>query len=325
VLHAAPGSPAELLHELGVVMYMGAAAILVVVLALALIAALGPARKTSVRLFILGGGVAFPVFTLTLLFSYALAVGGALSDVNATGPLRLLLDCLSSSPPRQAPPQRSDEMRIRIIARQWWWEVRYERPGVEPIVLANELRIPTGRFVAVELTSADVIHSFWAPTLAGKVDMIPGRRTDVMLRSDEPGAHRGQCAEYCGGQHALMAFYVIADRPEEYRAWLAREATPAAEPASAFLELGREMFFRGDCHECHTIRGTRARGVDGPDLTHVGSRRSLAAGALRNHTGTMAGWIAGAQDVKPGSLMPSSREYTGHELRALSAWLESLE
>jgi cytochrome c oxidase subunit II len=325
VLNAAPGSGAELLHELGMVLYVGAGAIFVVVMALAIAATLRPARKASSRVFILGGGIAFPVFTLTLLFSYALAVGGTLSDVTASGPLRLLLDCFSSFSSARATQTPRSTTRIHVVGKQWWWEVRYERPGAEPVVLANELRIPAGEFVTVELTTTDVIHSFWAPTLAGKVDMIPGRRTDVLLRSDEPGVHRAQCAEYCGGQHALMAFYVIVETPEDYRAWLAREARPASPAENDFLRLGREMFFRGECHDCHTVRGTRARGVDGPDLTHIGSRRSLAAGALRNHVGSMAGWIAGAQEVKPGNLMPSSRAYTGYELRALSAWLESLE
>lgn len=326
VLHAASGSGAALVHELGIALYLGSAAIFIVVMTLAILAVVRPARRASSTLFILGGGVAFPVFTLTVLFSYALAVGGTLANVAASGPLRLLLDCFSSFSRAQATPAPAQPgLRIEVIGRRWWWEVRYQAPGAEPIVLANELHIPTGEFVTVELTSPDVIHSFWAPTLAGKVDMIPGRRTEVLLRSDEPGVHRGQCAEYCGGQHALMAFYVIAEAPEDYRAWLTREARPARESADEFLRLGRDMFFRGDCHDCHTVRGTQARGVDGPDLTHVGSRRSLAAGALRNHIGAMAGWIAGAEDIKPGVLMPSSREYTGYELRALSAWLGSLE
>jgi cytochrome c oxidase subunit 2 len=324
VLHPAPGSGAALLHELGLALYVGGALIFIAVTALVLHATFGRARKIDARALILGGGVAFPVFTLSLLFSYALAVGGALTDVKSSGPLQLLLDCFSSLAPQRLPPGDTAP-RIHVVGKQWWWEVRYEPQGEPAIVLANELRIPTGAHVEVELTTTDVIHSFWAPTLAGKVDMIPGRRTRLTLRADAPGVHRGQCAEYCGGQHALMAFYVVAERPEDFRRWLAREAQPAAAPTDAFLQLGRDAFFRGDCHECHTVRGTPAAGQDGPDLTHVGSRRSLGAGALRNHAGAMAGWIADPHGVKDGVRMPASDAYTGRELRALAAWLASLE
>jgi cytochrome c oxidase subunit II len=324
VLHAAPGSGAALLHELGLALYVGVALIFIAVTALVLGATFGRARRINARALILGGGVAFPVFTLTILFSYALAVGGALTDVKSSGPLQLLLDCFSAIAPQRL-LQGDAAPRIHVVGKQWWWEVRYETQGEPTIVLANELRIPTGAPVQVELTTTDVIHSFWAPTLAGKVDMIPGRRTKLTLRADEPGVHRGQCAEYCGGQHALMAFYVVADRPDAFRRWLAREAQPAAAPTDAFLQRGRDAFFRGKCHDCHRVRGTPAQGADGPDLTHVGSRRSLAAGALRNHMGTMAGWIADPQGVKDGARMPKADAYTGQDLRALSAWLASLE
>jgi cytochrome c oxidase subunit 2 len=324
VLHPAPGSGAALLHELGLALYIGAASIFLAVTALVLVATFRRGRPLDARVMILGGGVAFPVFTLTILFTYALAVGGALTEVRTSGPLQLLLDCFSSLAPQRL-PQNAASPRIHVVGKQWWWEVRYEFEGEPPIVLANELRIPTGTHVEVELTATDVIHSFWAPTLAGKVDMIPGRRTRLTLRADEPGVHRGQCAEYCGGQHALMAFYVVAEPPEDFRGWLERESKPAAAPVDAFLRRGRDAFFRGGCQDCHTVRGTPARGADGPDLTHVGSRRSLAAGALRNHLGTMAGWIADPHGVKDGALMPATDAYTGEELRALSAWLMSLK
>jgi cytochrome c oxidase subunit 2 len=170
-----------------------------------------------------------------------------------------------------------------------------------------------------------VIHSFWVPSLAGKVDMIPGHRNRLVLRADEPGVHRGQCAEYCGGQHALMAIFVVVQSEADFQRWRVHQAREAAEPADEFLARGRAAFMRGGCAECHTVRGTEARGDLGPDLTHVGSRRSLAAGVLHNHVGTMAGWIAGTQAIKPGSLMPDSRAYDGAELRALAAWLKSLE
>ena len=303
VVEPALGSGAALLHELGLVLYVGAALIFIAVMALTLYGVLAPAKRVAAARWVIGGGVVFPVVLLSVLLVYSLFIGNAL--------------------PMHAP---DEALRIHVTGKQWWWEVRYEGVrGAGPIVLANELRIPTGEPVQLRLATSDVIHSFWAPSLAGKVDMIPGRVNDLVLQLSEPGVYRGQCAEYCGGQHALMAFYVIAETPDDFRSWLTRESQPARTPADEFLRLGREMFFAGKCHDCHTIRGTSAAGQDGPDLTHVGSRRSLGAGALRNHIGTMAGWIAGAQDVKPGNAMPSMNVYSGRELRALSAWLESLE
>jgi cytochrome c oxidase subunit 2 len=217
-------------------------------------------------------------------------------------------------------------LRIEVIGKQWWWEVRYEQPGGgEHIVLANEIRIPVDRPVELVLSSADVIHSFWAPSLAGKVDMIPGRTTRLRIQTSEAGTYRAQCAEYCGGQHALMSLVVVATNPNEFATWLERQRQPAPVPTQEFLKAGYDAFFKGNCQTCHTIRGTSARGTEGPDLTHVGGRRSLGAGVLDNHIGTMAGWIAGAQDIKPGSKMPSEPVFTGVELRALSAWLGSLE
>jgi cytochrome c oxidase subunit 2 len=269
---------------------------------LAIYGMLASERRIQASRWLIGGGIVFPIVTLSALLVYSLTMGNAL-DLHA-------------------PP---DALRIRVVGKQWWWEVRYESPGGATVVLANELHIPVGRPVVVELATDDVIHSFWAPSLAGKVDMIPGRVNRLVLKVDEPGVYRGQCAEYCGGQHALMAFYVIVEGESTFSAWLDRQAQPAAQPNEPFLSVGREMFFRGECQRCHTVRGTQARGADGPDLTHVGSRHSLAAGVLRNHIGTMAGWIAGAQEVKPGNKMPAMNVYSGRELRALSAWLTSLE
>jgi cytochrome c oxidase subunit 2 len=192
-------------------------------------------------------------------------------------------------------------------------------------VLANELRLPTGCVADITLSTGDVIHSFWVPALAGKVDMIPGHENRLIVHANREGVFRGQCAEYCGAQHAQMAFWVVVQPPEEFRRWLAHQARPAAEPTDEFLRVGRQAFFRGGCQECHAIRGTAATSTVGPDLTHVGGRLSLAAGALDNHIGAMAGWIADAQTVKPGSLMPSTRTLSGRELRAVAAYLESLQ
>jgi cytochrome c oxidase subunit 2 len=261
-------------------------------------------RSTPIRWqrWIIGGGLAFPIATLTALLIYSLSIGNAL----------------------EIHPSGDDSLRIHVTAHQWWWEVRYETDDAE-VVSANELHIPSGRSVQLSLSTSDVIHSFWVPSLAGKVDMIPGRVNHLSLRADEPGLFRGQCAEYCGAQHALMAFYVAVVTPEEFERWLREQRQPAHRLANDASARGYELFQRGGCARCHAIRGTDAAGTLGPDLTHVGSRRSLGAGLLRNHIGTMAGWIGGAQDLKPGNRMPSINLYTGEELRELSLWLGSLQ
>jgi cytochrome c oxidase subunit II len=302
-LHAARGSDAAVLHELGLVLYVGGALIFLLTMSLALYSVYSSEGRVDLRRWLVGGGLVFPAIALSALLVYSLSIGNSL-DTHAP----------------------ANALRVHVTGKQWWWEVRYELPGSSSrVTLANELHIPAGRPVEIMLTSSDVIHSFWIPALAGKVDMIPGRTNRLVIHTSEPAVHRGQCAEYCGGQHALMAFYVVAEPEEHFRAWLARQAQPATQPVDPFLKLGYELFFRGGCQACHAVRGTPANAVLGPDLTHVGSRRSLGAGVLRNHIGTMAGWIAGSQDVKPGNAMPSMNVYTGRELRAVSAWLESLE
>ena len=301
-LHSAAGSAAAVLHELGLVLYIGAGVILLAVCALAVLGVFSSPRTISTRRWVVGGGIVFPFITLTALFVYSLQVGNAL---HSTEPAAL---------------------RIQVTGKQWWWEVKYFRGGAEEaVVLANELHLPVGQTVEIELLSTDVIHSFWVPSLAGKVDMIPGRSNQLVLRSSQLGVFRGQCAEYCGAQHALMAFHVVVESSADFERWLSREARSATLPTDGWLAEGYASFLRGGCQQCHTVRGTAAQGTLGPDLTHVGARRSLAAGTLDNHIGTMAGWIAGAQDVKPGNLMPSSTIYSGRELRAVAAWLMSLQ
>jgi cytochrome c oxidase subunit 2 len=253
--------------------------------------------------FILGGGVVLPVVVLTLLLTHSFLLGRDLS--------------------RPLPP---GALRIEVVGKQWWWEVRYLVPNrSEPVVSANELRLPVGEPVELALTASDVIHSFWLPSIAGKRDMIPGQVNRLVLEAEEEGVYRGQCAEYCGGAHALMAFYAVAAPPDEFAAWLEREAGPAVEPDDAFLQKGRELFLESGCGTCHTIRGTEAQGTFGPDLTHLGSRRSLAAGILPNNIGAIAGWIVDSQHIKPANKMPSFNVFSGEELRALAAYLASLE
>jgi cytochrome c oxidase subunit II len=302
-LDAARGSAAAQIHELGLALYVGGGLILVLVLGLALYGVYGAPGKITPKRWLLGGGVAFPVVVLAALFIYAWIIGETLHAHRA-----------------------ADALRIHVTARQWWWEVHYEQhDGRIDVAIANELHIPVDRPVDIFLTTGDVIHSFWVPSLAGKVDMIPGRVNHLQVHTREAGIYRGQCAEYCGAQHALMAFHVIAEPEDRFETWLTQQSQAAALPTDPALSRGRELFFRGGCAGCHAIRGTEANGKLGPDLTHIGSRRSLAAGSLSNHIGTMAGWIAGAQDLKPGSLMPNADSYTGLELRTLSAWLEALK
>ena len=324
-LEPAAGSGAALIHELGLVLYVGAAAIFLFVMTLALLAVVRKGEEVSARRWIIGGGLVFPIATLTALLLYSLAVGNALSAIGSKNALQLFLDCFALGDKNVVAPS-DGLLRIHIDGKQWWWEVRYEKAGSDTtIVSANEIRLPIDTPVELVLNSSDVIHSLWIPSIAGKVDMIPGRTTRLRVQTSELGKYRGLCAEYCGGQHALMAFSVVPQTPTQFSEWLAREAQPARDPTDPFLKIGHDAFFRADCQRCHTIRGTAASGEMGPDLTHVGSRQSLAAGVLDNHIGTMAGWIAGAQDIKPGNKMPSEPQFTGVELRALSAWLGSLQ
>ena len=295
-------APAAAIHELGLVLYAGTAAILALVLALALYGAFSRPRPVSAKAWIVGGGLVFPGVVLAALLAYALHVGHALS-VGA--------------------PRAPD---IEFTGKLWWWEVRYnDAAGGGQAVLANEMYIPVGRPVEIALASDNVIHSFWVPALAGKVDLIPGRSNRLVLTAREQGVYRGQCAEFCGTQHSWMALYVVALPEAAYQQWLADQAAPAKQPADAFLARGRDAFLREGCGACHAIRGTAANGTLGPDLTHVGGRLSLAAGRLDNHAGTMAAWIADSQGIKPGNLMPSMNVFTGEELRAVAAYLESLK
>ena len=301
-LDPAPGSPAAPIDALGATLYVGGTLILAVVCLLALMGVIAGPRRTDARRWILVGGLVLPGAVLVALFVYALGVGHTFVDHETPG-----------------------DLRVHVTGKQWWWEVRYENGDGPDAVLANELHIPVGEPVEILLESGDVIHSFWVPALAGKVDMTPGRTTRLVLKSDRAGAWRGQCAEFCGAQHALMAFHVVAEPAADFERWLARQAREAAPPRDAAARLGHDLFFRSGCAQCHAIRGTPAAGRLGPDLTHVGSRRSLASGTLGNHVGTMAGWIAGPQAIKPGSRMPASDSLTGAELRALAAWLDGLE
>jgi len=300
----AGGDEAAALLEITWVLFIGAGVIFAAVMALAAYAVVArPENFFGARSWVIGAGVVFPVVTLTALQVYEYDVARRLRG-----------------------PAGEDTLRIEVTGVMWWWDVRYPAmDGGEGFRTANELVIPVGRPVELVVTAADVIHSFWVPSLSGKVDMIPGHVNRLRFVVEEAGVYRGQCAEYCGAQHAWMAFDVVAVPPERFAAWLEGQRRPAAEPADPVLAAGRDAFLRSGCGECHVVRGTPADGMRGPDLTHVGGRRSLAAGVLPNGVGALAGWIAGAQHIKPGNRMPSFGNLDGPALRAMAAWLESLE
>jgi cytochrome c oxidase subunit II len=215
------------------------------------------------------------------------------------------------------------DITIEVTGHMWWWDVHYIDEGFRT---ANEIHIPVGQRVQIRATSADVIHSFWVPQLQGKQDLTPGRVDTVWLEADEPGTYRGLCAEFCGAQHARMQIIVVALPPDRYEAWLERERRPAPDPDpdDEILHRGQQIFLGSACVYCHTVRGTNASGDVGPDLTHVASRRTLAAGILTNNHGNLAGWIIDPQNIKPGNLMPPT-DLSGSDLQALLAYLNTLE
>jgi cytochrome c oxidase subunit 2 len=215
---------------------------------------------------------------------------------------------------------------IAVTGQLWWWEVRYRDPATAAeIRTANEIRIPAGRPVYLALDSADVIHSFWVPQLAGKIDMIPGRQQHLLLSADRPGIYRGQCAEFCGAQHARMALHVVALAPAEFDAWLAAQARPALAAGTPRQQAGQQAFVAHRCDACHTVRGVTGSSRLGPDLTHVGSRLHLAAGTLANSQQGRLEWIAQVQRIKSGARMPSYERLGDDTLGAIAEWLGTLE
>ncbi|MCD2316230.1 c-type cytochrome [Sphingomonas sp. IC-11] len=198
-----------------------------------------------------------------------------------------------------------DALEVRVTGHQWWWRIQYRDPATGGwIETANELHLPLGRTTRVSLGASDVIHSFWIPNVAQKLDLIPGRINTIDLTPTRAGWFRGQCAEFCGVQHAHMALDVKIDTAQEFNSWLASQARPAARPADPAASRGFQLVTEGQCAMCHAIRGTPARGRAGPDLTHFGARRSVAAGTLTMSRGAIQGWITQPQAVKPGTMMP---------------------
>jgi cytochrome c oxidase subunit II len=224
-----------------------------------------------------------------------------------------------------ATPKMADAVTINITGRQWWWQLEYsDSLPSNRFRTANEILIPVGRPVVVNVTSRDVIHSFWVPNLHGKRDLVPGYVTALWFQADREGTFRGQCAEFCGYQHANMALFVRAVSDRDFQAWLGTQRTPAAEPASDLQYRGREVFLRATCSQCHAIRGTLAGGAFGPDLTHVGARATIASGTLPNTLENLRRWIRDSQQFKPGNKMPA-HDLNDGDLQALVEYLASLK
>lgn len=303
---APKGPQAEQIAELALLLFGFGTVVLIIVLSAVWLAISGSSRARRILAqenAVIALGIVFPAVTLTLLLGYGVWLTrshlGLASGRNAVG--------------------------IEVVGEQWWWRVTYSSPNGTTIASANEIRVPVGVPVTFKLKAADVIHSFWAPSLGGKVDMIPGRVTQLRARVERPGIYRGQCAEFCGGPHALMAFEVIAMPAAEYEAWLNRAAAPTAMPASEPARLGRSLFLATGCGACHTVRGTSAAGVLGPDLTHIGSRRSVGIDTLPLSHENLVRFITGGQHVKPGNLMPEFRVLQAPQLDALATYLLSLK
>lgn len=299
-LHPA-GPAAALIAELWWFMFAVLSAVFVLVMSIAAWAVfrrrMDPAKGPAVgNRFIAAGGIALPSVVLLAMLIYSLST---------TLSLRM--------------PET--KLTIEVVGYKWWWDVRYPDQG---LVTANEIYVPVGEPVRLELTSNDVVHSFWVPQLHGKVDMLPGQVNALWIQADEPGVFRGQCAEYCGRQHARMAFHVVALEREAFDAWVAERQPDPAEPATGELQRGRDVFFAAGCNACHAIRGTDADADTGPDLTHFGSRMSIGAGQWPNTAGGLAGWISNPQALKPGNLMPRSY-LEPDDLHAIVEYLRSLE
>lgn len=267
-------------------------------------------ERAGVRVMV-GAGIVFPTIVLGLLLVFALRVTNAISLPSRT---------VSTFDELPAP----GELVIEVTGRQYWWEVEYlDAEPQRRFETANELRIPVGRRVTIRLKSDDVIHSFWVPGLQGKMDLIPGRVNALALEASQPGTWRGQCAEYCGVQHAKMAFVVVAETPERYEEWAAMQRAPAPAPRDSAGLADRETFAESGCALCHAVRGTPARGEMGPDLTHLAGRLTLAAGTLPNTPGHRYGWVANPQAIKPGNKMPAV-PLSAADLHAIVRYLGTL-
>ncbi|HVG44657.1 MAG TPA: cytochrome c oxidase subunit II [Longimicrobium sp.] len=222
-------------------------------------------------------------------------------------------------------PEGGRPLQVTVVGHQWWWEVQYsDSVSSRSLSTANEIHVPVGRTVILKMTSHDVIHSFWVPNLAGKKDLVPGYSTTTWLRADRPGVYRGQCAEFCGYQHALMGLLVVAEPPAQFARWYDAQLADAMPPTDTVASTGKNVFLGAHgCVLCHTVRGTSAGGRVGPDLTHLASRHTLAAATIPNNRGWLGGWVMDPQGIKPGAHMPPN-DMRPDELQALLTYLQTL-
>ena len=304
------GDQAHVLSTLGLLMIVVCALIYLLVLAL-----LGLALRPGQRPLVAADGVATADDDRGLQRGLGLWIGFVAFTVVALAAASFATDRILAAPTGPAP------LEIRVTGQQWWWRIAYRAPNTgQWIETANELHLPLGRPAQIELASADVVHSFWVPGLHGKLDMIPGRENRLTVTPRQLGWLRGQCAEFCGLDHALMAIEVKVEPPDRFQAWLNAQARPA-RPS---LGPGQALFENGPCGGCHTVRGSRAAGRAGPDLTHLASRRTLAAGTLPFSHGGLMGWITEPQAIKPGAEMPPSG-LDAAQSKAVVAYLETLK
>jgi cytochrome c oxidase subunit 2 len=260
------------------------------------------------------GGLVVPFIVLTILFVLGL---GLLSDF----PIHGMKGSMNASAEAAMKPD------IRVIGHQWWWQIEYlnDDPSKQ-FTTANELHVPVGRPVYIEVVTRDVMHSLWIPALHGKVDLIPGVNNYILIQASQPGTYgEGQCAEFCGAQHAHMRLLAVAQDQDAYAAWEQQQLQPASEPETPEAVAGEQIFMAGPCSMCHQVRGTIAGGTVAPDLTHVGSRQFIAANSFPNNNAYLEAWITHAQSLKPSSLMPNLTEFSGPQLQDLVAYLRQLQ
>jgi cytochrome c oxidase subunit 2 len=264
------------------------------------------------------GGLAIPLLVLSLIFVLGLRLLSRFPIHGAHGAMEMNHGAMNRGEVKSPD--------ILVIGHQWWWEVHYLDGDLDQqFTTANEIHIPTNRPVDIELESADVMHSFWIPGLHGKVDLIPGHTNFVRLEASRVGSFPGQCAEYCGAQHAHMRLLVVAQPADEYAAWTQQQVKPAADPTTAIARAGEQTFVAGPCSLCHQVRGTNSGGRVGPDLTHVGSRQYLAANTIPNNDAYLEAWITHAQSFKPEAQMPDLTQFDGRQLQGLVAYLRQLQ
>lgn len=274
----------------------------------------GPIDEEGGEAWIAIGGMLIPLIVLTVLFVAGLSLLRAFPIHGMHG---------MAHHEEMAKSMKPD---ILIVGHQWWWEIHYlsDDPSQE-FTTANELHLPTGVPINIRFETRDVMHSFWIPALHGKVDLIPGQSNYLRLQVSQPGVYQGQCAEYCGAQHARMRIIAVAQSPAAYQAWKLAQLKPGVEPTAANAKAGQQLFLAGPCSMCHTVRGTQAGGTVAPDLTHIGSRLMIASDTLPNSDGYLGGWITHAQSLKPECLMPNLTFYSGPQLQDLIAYLRQLQ